>query len=193
MSGEVHMTPSTDDADLIGRIAGLDQLALRTLIARHQVRLFRFLMRLVHDEALAEDLVNEVFMEVWRTAGRYEGRSQVCTWLLSIARNRAISRLRKRREMGWDEDAAAKIADAGDDPEVAAQKQDKAGALRRCLNALSSEHREILDLVYYQEMSVSEVAEIVGIPQNTVKTRLYYARKKLSELMRAKGIDRGWP
>ncbi len=187
------MTPSTDDAELIRRIAGLDQLALRTLIGRHQVRLFRFLMRLIRDEAQAEELTNEVFMEVWRNAGRYEGRSQVGTWLLSIARNRAISRLRKRRELGWDEDAAAEIADEDDDPEVVAQKQDKAAALRRCLDGLSTEHREIVDLVYYQEMSVSEVAEIVGIPENTVKTRLFYARKKLSELMLARGIDRGWP
>ncbi|MGD9671224.1 MAG: sigma-70 family RNA polymerase sigma factor [Hyphomicrobiaceae bacterium] len=187
------MTPSTDDAELIRRIAGLDQLALRTLIGRHQVRLFRFLMRLVRDEAQAEELTNEVFMEVWRNAGRYEGRSQVGTWLLSIARNRAISRLRKRRELSWDEEAAAEIADDDDDPEVAVQKQDKAAALRRCLEVLSTEHREIVDLVYYQERSVSEVAEIVGIPENTVKTRLFYARKKLSELMLARGIDRGWP
>lgn len=132
-------------------------------------------------------------MEVWRNAGRYEGRSQVTTWLLSIARNRAISRMRKRRELEWNEDEAAEIVDEDDDPEVSLQKQDKALALRRCLDALSREHREIVDLVYYQERSVSEVAEIVGIPENTVKTRLFYARKKLSELMNAQGIDRGWP
>ena len=187
------MTTATDDADLIRRIAALDQLALRTLIGRHQVRLFRFLMRLVRDEAMAEDLTNEVFMEVWRNAGRYEGRSQVGTWLLSIGRNRAISRLRKRRELNWDEDAAAEIADDDDDPEVTLQKSDKAAALRRCLEGLSREHREIVDLVYYQEKSVIEVAQIVGIKENTVKTRLFYARKKLSELMAKHGIDRGWP
>ena len=147
----------------------------------------------VRDEAQAEELTNEVFMEVWRNAGRYEGRSQVTTWLLSIARNRAISRMRKRRELEWNEDEAAEIVDEDDDPEVSLQKQDKALALRRCLDALSREHREIVDLVYYQERSVSEVAEIVGIPENTVKTRLFYARKKLSELMNAQGIDRGWP
>ncbi len=68
-------------------------------------------MRLVRDEALAEELANEVFMGVWRNAARYEGRSQVGTWLLSIGRNRASSLLRKRRELAWDEDAAAEIAD----------------------------------------------------------------------------------
>ena len=187
------MTLDDTDADLIARVAALDQLALRTLIGRHQVRLYRFLMRLVRDEAMAEELTNEVFMEVWRNASRYEGRSQVGTWLLSIGRNRAISRLRKRREFSWDEDAAAEIADDDDDPEVTAQKRDKAAALRRCLEGLSNEHREIVDLVYYQEKSVGEVAEIVGIPENTVKTRLFYARKKLSELMQTQGIDRGWP
>jgi len=187
------MTLDDTDADLIARVAALDQLALRTLIGRHQVRLYRFLMRLVRDEAMAEELTNEVFMEVWRNASRYEGRSQVGTWLLSIGRNRAISRLRKRREFSWDEDAAAEIVDDDDDPEVTAQKRDKAAALRRCLEGLSNEHREIVDLVYYQEKSVGEVAEIVGIPENTVKTRLFYARKKLSELMQTQGIDRGWP
>ena len=164
-----------------------------TLVGRHQVRLFRFLMRLVRDEGMAEELSNEVFMEVWRNAARYEGRSQVGTWLLSIARNRAISRLRKRREASWDEDKAAELADDADTPEVTTQKLDKASALKRCLDALSTDHREIVDLVYYQEMSVGEVAQIVGIPENTVKTRLFYARKKLSELLLAAGIDRGWP
>jgi len=150
-------------------------------------------MRLVRDEAAAEELSNEVFMEVWRNAGRYEGRSQVGTWILSIARNRAVSRLRKRREQPWDEEQAAELADDDDTPEVVAQKVDKAEALRRCLDGLSVEHREIVDLVYYQELSVAEVAEIVGIPENTVKTRLFYARKKLSELLLKAGIDRGWP
>ena len=65
--------------------------------------------------------------------------------------------------------------------------------LRQCLAALSAEHREIIDLVYYHEKSVEEVAGIVGIPEATVKTRMFYARKKLSELLKERGIDRGWP
>jgi RNA polymerase sigma-70 factor, ECF subfamily len=80
-----------------------------------------------------------------------------------------------------------------DDPEVAVQKKDTSGALRKCLTALSPEHREIVDLVYYHEKSVEEVAEIVGIPENTVKTRLFYARKKLADLLKAAGVERGWP
>ena len=73
------------------------------------------------------------------------------------------------------------------------QKLDKAQAIRACVNQLSADHRSVMDLVYYQERSVSEVAEIMGIPEATVKTRMFYARRKLSELLLAAGVDRGWP
>ena len=73
------------------------------------------------------------------------------------------------------------------------QRKTRAAALRQCLTRLSADHREIIDLVYYHEKSVEEVAEIVGIPEATVKTRMFYARKKLSELLKEQGIDRGWP
>ena len=96
------------------------------------------------------------------------------------------------RDRPADETANA-IEDTSDDPEVVVQKKDTGEALRKCLTALSPEHREIVDLVYYHEKSVEEVAEIVGIPENTVKTRLFYARKKLAELLKAAGIERGWP
>ena len=76
---------------------------------------------------------------------------------------------------------------------MSVQKKDTSEALRKCLSGLSAEHREIVDLVYYHEKSVEEVAQIVGIPENTVKTRLFYARKKLAELLKTAGIERGWP
>lgn len=185
--------PAGEDHQLMQRLGQGDQGALRALMARHQVRVFRFIVRKVKSEAVAEELTNEVFLDAWRNAKSFEGRSNPGTWLLSIAHNRAISSLRKRREEAWDEDKAGEIADDDDTPEVALQKGDKAAVMRRCLSGLSDEHREIVDLVYYQEMSVSEVSEIVGIPEATVKTRLFYARKKLSELLKAAGIDRGWP
>lgn len=181
------------DAQLITRIAAQDQAALRGLYARHQTRVFRFLLRLVRQEAIAEELTNEVFMEAWRHAASFEGKSSAATWLLSIAHHRAVSSLRRRREQSWNEEEAAEIADAEDDPEVQLQKTDKASLLRRCLEALSPEHREVIDLVYYHEMSIGEVSSIVGIPESTVKTRMFYARKRMSELLKTAGVDRGWP
>lgn len=188
------MDQHADDRSLIRGIAGGDAKALERLFQRNQTRVFRYLVRVVRNEAVAEELLNEVFMGAWQSAARYEGRSEPSTWLLSIAHNKAVSVLRKRREVsGIDEDAASQIEDHDDTPEVAAQKLDKGAQIKAAMLALSAEHREVLDLVYYQEQSVSEVAEILGIPEATVKTRMFYARKKLSELLKARGIDRGWP
>jgi RNA polymerase sigma-70 factor (ECF subfamily) len=147
----------------------------------------------VGNTAAAEDLIGDVFLDVWRQANRFEGRSAVSTWLLAIARFKALSSMRRRPEEELDEDTAGAIEDTSDNPEVSVQKKDKSTALRKCLEALSPEHREVIDLVYYHEKSVEEVAQIVGIPEATVKTRMFYARRKLAELLKTAGIDRGWP
>src|SRR4029453_13103680 len=184
---------STSDEVLIGRIANGDRLAMQVLYARDHVRVFRFVVRLVRNEATAEDLISEVFLDVWRQAGRFEGRSAVSTWILAIARFKALSALRRRPDEELDEETAGAIEDPSDDPETTLEKKNKSALIRKCLTGLSAEHREIIDLVYYHEKSVEEVAEIVGIPENTVKTRMFYARKRLAELLKAAGIDRGWP
>jgi RNA polymerase sigma-70 factor, ECF subfamily len=181
------------DEALIGRIARGDRLAMQVLFARHHVRVYRFVLRLLRDEMAAEDIISDVFLDVWRQANRFEGRSAVSTWLMAIARFKALSQLRRRREDGLDDETAEAIEEPSDDPELTVEKQDKGEKLRKCLAALSPEHREIIDLVYYHEKSVEEVSQIVGIPENTVKTRMFYARKKLGDLCRMAGIDRGWP
>jgi RNA polymerase sigma-70 factor (ECF subfamily) len=180
------------DEILIGRIAGGDRLAMQALYARHHVKVFRFVLRLVRNEASARDLISEVFLDVWRQAARFEGRSAVSTWILAIARFKALSSVRRRKEAQLDEEEAEAIEDEADTPEVALQKKDTGEVLRQCLANLSPDHREIIDLVYYHEKSVEEVAEIVDIPENTVKTRMFYARKKLAELLKQAGVERGW-
>jgi len=150
-------------------------------------------VRLVRDESMAEDLISEVFLDVWRQAGRFEGRSAVSTWMLAIARFKALSALRRRPDEELDEETASAIEDPTDDPGTTLEKKDKGAMIRKCLVGLSADHREIIDLVYYHEKSVEEVAQIVGIPENTVKTRMFYARKRLAELLKAAGIERGWP
>ena len=166
---------------------------MQALFARHQVRVYRFVLRLIGNPAVAEDLISEVFLDVWRHADRFEGRSAVSTWLLAIARFKALSSMRRKPDEELDDEAAGAIEDTSDSPEAALQKKDKGAALRNCLQKLSPEHREVIDLVYYHEKSVEEAANIIGIPEATVKTRMFYARKKLSELLKASGIDRGWP
>ncbi len=187
------MYESADDNHLMARIARADETAMETLFTRHQGRVFGFIHRILRNDALAEELTNEVFMEVWRGARNYQGRSSATTWVLSIAHYRSLNVLRKKREQNWDEDDAIQIADERDDPEVAAQKADKGAILHKCSNALSPMHREIIDLVYFHEMSIKEASEVLDVPEGTVKTRLFKARKRLEELLDEAGVDRGWP
>jgi RNA polymerase sigma-70 factor (ECF subfamily) len=183
-------TRDTSDEVLVSQIAQRDKPALQALYSRHQVRVYRFALRFLNDEAAAEDIVSEVFIDVWRQADRFEGRSQVTTWLLAIARNKALSALRRRSAEELDEEIAEFIEDPSDSPEAAMQKKQRTSVLQDCLTQLSPAHREIVDLVYYHEKTVEEVAEIIDVPTNTVKTRMFYARKRIAELMAAKGVQR---
>jgi RNA polymerase sigma-70 factor (ECF subfamily) len=175
---------TTSDEALIRAIGEGDKRAMHDLFTRHNVRVYRFVLRLTGRPSLAEDLVNEVFLEVWRHADRFEARSQVSTWLLAIARFKAISAMRQRQHEELDEDVMMQVEDPADDPEESVMKSDRSALVRKCLTQLSPTHREIIDLVYYHEKSVAEAGEIIGIPQATVKTRMFYARKQLAELLR---------
>src|SRR4029079_19263641 len=124
---------TTSDEALIGRIAAGDKLAMQVLFARHHVRVYRFVLRLVKDQSAAEDLISEVFLDVWRQAGRFEARSAVSTWLLAIARFKALSALRRRPDEELDEEAAEAIEDPTATPEVSLEKKDKSAAIRKCL------------------------------------------------------------
>src|SRR6266446_3117128 len=176
---------TSSDEMLIRRIAEGDQLAMRTLFGRHRVPLYRWLLRLVGDEALAEDLLSDVFLDVWRQAAAFEARSSVSTWLMAIARYKALSARRRRPDVELDEKIASRVADPADDPEIALQKKNRAELLRHSLARLSPEHGEVVDLVYFHGKSVKEAAEIVGIAEATVKTRMFYARKRLAEFVAA--------
>jgi RNA polymerase sigma-70 factor (ECF subfamily) len=175
------------DEALIEKVAAGNRLAMQVLFARHHVRVYRFVLRMVCNDAIAEDVTSEVFLSVWRQAHRFEARSAVTTWMLAIARYKTLAELRRRTEAPVNQDSA-ETSDPADDPEVVFQNKHRGEILRRCLTRLSREHREIIDLVYYHEKSVQEAAQILGIPGNTVKTRMFYARRKLSELLGAQGI-----
>jgi RNA polymerase sigma-70 factor, ECF subfamily len=180
----------TSDVTLIRSIAAGDKQAMQILYGRHNVRVFRFLVRFIGDTSAAEDLVSEVFLDVWRRAETFQGRSQVTTWLLALARNKALSARRRRSTEELDDEAVAAIEDPQDNAEVTIQSRQTSEILLSCLTQLSPPHREVIDLVYYHEKSIEEVADITSVPQNTVKTRMFYARRHIAEMMSAQGIER---
>ena len=176
-------TETFSDERLMRRIANGDQFAMRTLFGRHRVAIYRWLFRLVRDEALAEELLSDVFLDVWRKASSFAGRSSVSTWLLAIARHKALSARRRRTHVELDGELASSFADPADDPELVLQKKDREQLLRHGLARLSPQHSEVIDLAYYHGKSIKEIAEIVGINEATVKSRAFYARRKLAQLV----------
>jgi len=175
---------ASDDA-LIKAIGRRDRHAMALLYGRHHVRVYRFALRITGDASSAEDVVSEVFLQIWRQADRFESRAQVSTWLLAIARYKALSARRRRIDAKLDAEIASTIADPADDPEAALQKKKRSELLHKSLARLSPEDGEVIDLVYYHGKSVKQVADIVGVAEATVKTRMFYARKKLAELVAA--------
>ena len=172
------------DEILIGRIAGGDRLAMQALYARHHVKVFRFVLRLVRNEASAEDLISEVFLDVWRQAARFEGRSAVSTWILAIARFKALSSVRRRKEAQLDEEEAEAIEDEADKPEVALQKKDKGEVCASAWPALDPiTGRSSISSTTTRNRSRKSPRSSTS-PENTVKTRMFYARKKLAELLK---------
>ena len=182
------MADASDDA-LIDAIADGDRHALEVLYSRHSAGVYRFALRFVADEGIAEDVMNEVFFDVWRKARSFEGRSQVSTWLLGVARNKALQITRRRRPEHLNDEACEAIEDAADDPERAIQRKQNGSILFECLKNLSPVHREIINLIYYHGKSIDEAAQTIRVPRNTVKTRMFYARSHLATLLAEAGFD----
>jgi RNA polymerase sigma-70 factor (ECF subfamily) len=181
---------SLSDHELLVAISARDQSAMEELFDRHQDKVYRFICRTFKDEGLAEDVTAETFCEVWRAAAAtFKGQARVSTWLLAIARNLAISVLRRKSEQVLDESAALNLEDGADNPEVAAAKKQRDAIVAHCLSALSAPHRELIEFFYFQDKSIAEVAQLIGIPVNTVKTRMFRARNLMGEML--KGYDIG--
>lgn len=180
------------DLQLVHRMAGRDQNALRELMRRHRARVQRFAARILSDRDQIDDVVNDTFVAAWRQAACFEQRASVATWLLAIAKYRALNTRKehRRREEALEDDQAAKLVDQSDTPDIVVEQKDGANLLRKLTAMLPKQQARLIHLVYYHGKSVREVAAIVGIPDNTVKSRMFLARKRLAILLAAEGICR---
>jgi RNA polymerase sigma-70 factor (ECF subfamily) len=176
------MTNDNDEAvRLLARIAAGEEAAMADFYGRFSRQVYAFALRGCGRPEEAEDVVVEAMYEVWKSAGRFAGGSQVRTWLFSIARHKQIDRVRRagpRNTVELD-DVADGLADDGPGAfEQLARAQD-ARALGACMERLSPEHRECVHLVFFGELALAEVAAVQGCPENTVKTRLFHAKRQL--------------
>jgi RNA polymerase sigma-70 factor, ECF subfamily len=177
------------DEALAAQVAAGDRRALELLFLRHRHKVYRFALRLAANSTTADDIVSDVFIDLWRQASKFQARAKLATWLLAITRNKALSARRSRIDQPLDDAMAETIPDPAISVEDRVDADKRGAALRQCIDRLSPVHREIIDLVYYHEQSVEEAAMILGVPAATVKTRMFYARRRLSELLGAIGFE----
>lgn len=178
------------DERLMQLISQGDQQAFSQLYLRYQPRLVKYCARVLRDDlAQAADLVDEALFDVWRSAGSFAGKSKVSTWIYSITRNKVVSWLRKTSELTLEDES---ILDGMIDPAAGPHEElaldDMKQHLLRLMDQLSDEHREVIRLTYFEDKSVKEVADLLVISENTVKTRMFYARKRLAQLLEKAGI-----
>jgi len=175
---------ASQDTILLERIAAGDRDAFADLYRSYQPRLTKFCSRILkNDVALAADIVDEAMIEIWKSAGSFSGRSQPSTWIHSIARYRLIGYLRKNKEVLQND--SSEWNNFEDDsllPDEEIMLSERNERIIQCLNKLSSKHREVIELVYFRELSIKQIATMLEISENTVKTRLFYARSKLKEI-----------
>jgi RNA polymerase sigma-70 factor (ECF subfamily) len=164
---------------LLERIAGGDEAALAELHRVFARRVFAFAAARLRDDAAAEEAVADTFFEIWRHAGRFRGESQPSTWMFGIARNIVLNKLRARAPETDELDETMPTDDLGAFDELA--RKELRAEILRCMEALSAAHRECLYLVFYEGLSLAEVAALQGCPENTVKTRLFHARRNIKD------------
>ena len=183
---DVRPVDDADDRHLLAQIARGQRDAFEALYARLAGHVFRFVRDLVRDDGIAEELTGDVMVQVWRSAQSYSGRSRVRTWVFGIAHHKAIDALRRRRLPTVELDAAVGVAGGlHQDPQDALLRAYERERIEAALGSLSPEHRAVVELTFVEAFSQAEIAEIAGCPVGTVKTRLFYAKARLREALRA--------
>lgn len=175
---QANMTQPVDDLDLIRRMQAGDDDAVRDLYAQYGQRLYAYALRLTDDPATAEDVTQNTLVTAWRTARNFRAEGRFIAWLLGIVHHTAMKAIRNSTNY-LDDVAEEAIREDQPSPEEQAQVKDERRWVRQGIQSLSPEHRAVLDLIFYQELTLNEVAQVLDVPLGTVKSRLSYARTHL--------------
>jgi RNA polymerase sigma-70 factor (ECF subfamily) len=176
------------DAVLLRQIAAKDLRAFERLYRAYHPRLSRFLINIVRRAHLVEEVLNDTMMVVWTRPDSYNGASRVSTWIFAIAYRKALKALRRHADPIEDTQAHSR-ASLDDDPEQMAGRRQIREQLQTAMGELSAVHRAVVDLTYFHEIGYREISEIMACPVDTVKTRMYYARRHLKERLAGQLTD----
>ena len=189
---ETQPTAARKEFSLIERVVEGDREAFRELYSIYERRLYAYLIKVLGNKEDAEDLVVEVMLAVWQGAKSFRGSSRVSTWILGIAHNKAMGRLPQSRQTMMELEEAKDVASPEPDPHSRQVEREHRERISTALQQLSPEHREVIELTFYHELSYAEIAAIAGCPVNTVKTRMFYARQHLKQILAATGLEGGF-
>lgn len=178
--------PALDERHITQRIAAGDREALGELYACYQRTLFNYLLQLTPDYGLAEEILQDTLVAIWRSAHRFEGRSSLQTWLIGIARRQAHNTLRQRKLPFADEREMEGLAASESEPEAFALASIARDELAEAFRQLAPLHREALALVFVYELSYQETAAVLDVPVGTVKSRICHARRALRVVLDAR-------
>ena len=172
------MASDQEQRALMTAIAEGDKQALAALYRALEQPVFRFIRSRLNDPFEAGDILHDVFIEVWRSAGRFEGRSKVQTWIFGIAYRKTIDAHRRRGRVDVTDEFEDTVDDSPDG-EACLASAEEAEHVRHCLGTLKDEHRAAVSMAFYEDMTYGEIAEASGVPEGTVKTRVFHAKKLL--------------
>ena len=183
------------EIQLIHRVGAGDKRAFEVLFGIYGKRIFRYAARMIGDVSVADEVTSDVMMEVWKSAARFESRSRPSTWIIGIARHRCLNAMRGKRLITVDLDSTSELLDHNESSEAIRTHADEQRLVRQALATLTREHREVVELTFYHGHSYQEIAAIVGCPENTVKTRMFHAKKQLkaalAKLPEGQALDLG--
>ncbi|NKB98998.1 MAG: sigma-70 family RNA polymerase sigma factor [Pseudomonadales bacterium] len=181
---------TNEDFDLVALVGEGDKKAFEQLFAKYGERVFRYAYRLISDHEKAEEVTNDVMLEIWKHAPKFEGRSRVSTWILGITRHVALNAVRRKEFVTVDiDDAPEAPAEESVTPPGSRDRETLKQGLKTAIAKLSPEHRDVVELTFFHGCSYPEIAEIVQCPTNTVKTRMHHAKKQLMGFMVEAGLD----
>lgn len=176
------------DAGLIAQVAAGDLRAFEELYRLYQTRLTRFIINMIHRPHLAEEVLNDTMLVVWNRAASFDGGSKPSTWIFGIAYRRALSALRRNRDPVEDPHGSSRVSEE-EGPDRQLDRVQVRRILRDALSELSADHRAVVDLTYFHEMGYREIAEIMKCPVDTVKTRMFHARRHLKRVLDGQFAD----
>lgn len=173
---------------LLERIGKQDQRAFEELYKAFSRKVYAYVLNMLKDHVRAEEVLVDTMYQVWRNPAQFRGDSQFSTWLIGVARNKALMVFRGRRPDEEHDDlediAETEAAEDGEEGFAQLAQRQRSDGVRHCMDKLSDEHRECLHLVFYEGYSLAEVADVQRCPENTVKTRLFHARQRIKNCLR---------